>query len=148
METSDPTKLVIPEGVTEITKHIKFQQPDIEAITEVHIPDSVTRIGDYAFSGCSGLTEIVIPEGVISIGVDAFQRCTKLKEIHIPASVTEIETRFDSGLEGCVELIRLSVSPENKVYDSRNNCNAIIETASNKLLYGCNNGHSRRCNDY
>ena len=55
------------------------------------IPNSVTSIGDYAFSGCSGLTSITIPNGVTSIGGWAFYRCTGLTSITIPNSVTSIE---------------------------------------------------------
>ena len=61
-----------------------------ELVTELVIPDGVTSIGDYAFSGCSGLTSITIPNSVISIGGSAFSGCTGLTSIKIPNSVTSI----------------------------------------------------------
>ena len=54
------------------------------------IPDSVTSIWNYAFSGCTGLTGITIPSGVESIGTDAFDECTGLTDITIPSSVMSI----------------------------------------------------------
>ena len=57
----------------------------------IAIPDSVTSIGDSAFSGCSSLTEIHIPDSVTSIGDGAFCECKSLREIRIPDSVTSID---------------------------------------------------------
>ncbi|MBR2265557.1 MAG: leucine-rich repeat domain-containing protein, partial [Paludibacteraceae bacterium] len=77
------------------------------------IGNSVTSIEDYAFYGCSGLTSVTIPNSVTSIGSRAFSVCTGLTSI--------------------------VVEKGNSVYDSRNNCNAIIETATNTLIEGCQN---------
>ena len=79
-----------------------------KGLTSVVIPNSVTSIGDSAFSGCSGLTSVVIPKSVTSIGEAAFSDVTKI-----------------------------IVEEGNERYDSRNNCNAIIETESNTLVAGC-----------
>ena len=54
------------------------------------IPNSVTSIGDYAFSGCSSLTSVTIPDSVTSIGDDAFYYCTSLTSVTIPNSVRSI----------------------------------------------------------
>ena len=97
---------------------------------------SVTSIGDDAFSGCSGLTSVTIPNSVTSIGKWAFYGCTGLTSVTIPNSVTSIgEYAFDC----CTGLESIIVEDGNTVYDSRNNCNAIIETETNTLLQGCNN---------
>jgi len=59
-------------------------------ITSVTIPDSVTNVGDYAFSGCSSLTTVTIPNSVTSIGDGAFQLCANLTSVTIPNSVTSL----------------------------------------------------------
>ena len=65
------------------------------------IPDSVTSIGDYAFSNCSSLESVVIPDSVTSIGWDAFRDCSSLTSIVIPDSVTSIA---GDAFEGCSSL--------------------------------------------
>ena len=60
-------------------------------ITTVHLPDTVSHIGDHAFAYCESLKVMELPEGVSFIGYEAFSGCTELEAIYIPASVTEIE---------------------------------------------------------
>ena len=105
-------------------------------LTSIVIPNSVTSIGDVAFSGCSSLTSIEIPNSVTSIRGDAFSWCTSLTSIEIPNSVTSIG---DLAFSGCSSLTSIVVDAGNTKYDSRNDCNAIIETASNTLIAGCQN---------
>ena len=62
----------------------------LSAKTSVTIPNSVTSIGNSAFSGCSGLTSITIPNSVTSIGNSAFSGCSGLTSITIPTGVTSI----------------------------------------------------------
>ena len=99
------------------------------------IPNSVTTIGILAFSGISHLTSVTIPNSVTSIGGGAFRNCQGLTSVTIPQSVTSIG---EGAFEWCSYLTSLSVENGNTVYDSRNNCNAIIETKSNTLIAGCN----------
>lgn len=104
-------------------------------LTSIIIPDSVTGIGDGAFSYCTNLASITIPNSVISIGESAFDTCA-LTSIVIPDSVTSIG---EGAFGGCNNLRQITVAPWNPTYDSRNNCNAIIETATNTLIAGCQN---------
>ena len=76
-------------------------------VTNLVIPNDVTNIGNYAFSGCSGLTSIVIPDSVTSIGDYAFQYCSGLTSITIPNSVTSIG---DSAFSGCSGLTGIVIS--------------------------------------
>ena len=106
------------------------------SLTNVILGDSITSIGDRAFYDCSGLTSITIGNSVTSIGDSAFDNCYGLTNITIPDSVTSIG---DYAFYGCSGLKSISVNENNTVYDSRNNCNAIIETATNTLIAGCKN---------
>ncbi len=107
-----------------------------DGLTGITIPNSVTSIGESAFSSCYGLTGITIPNSVTSFGDYAFESCYELTSITIPNSVTSIG---NYAFFGCSGLESVVVDPGNTKYDSRENCNAIIETESNTLLYGCQN---------
>ena len=107
---------------------------DCSTLTSITIGNSVTSIGDEAFRSCSSLTSINIPNSVTSIGNGAFYWCTSLTSITLPNSVTSIG---DGAFNGCSSLTSIVVESGNTMYDSRENCNAIIETASNTLIAGC-----------
>ena len=104
-------------------------------LTSVTIPNSVTYIGDSLFSSCSSLTTVEIPNSVTYIGSHAFSS-TGLTSVTIGNSVTSIE---NSAFWGCSRLKTIIVEKGNEKYDSRNDCNAIIETATNTLILGCQN---------
>ena len=87
MEQKNSLILRIPEGTTVITKEMI---PD-KMITGVVIPDTVTRIEESAFSGCSMLKSVHIPDSVTSIGRCAFWGCHKLENVTLPCGLTRIE---------------------------------------------------------
>lgn len=125
------TELVIPEGVTIIGDYIFC---GCSSLTSITLPEGVMSIGKSTFNGCSSLTSITIPESVTNIGDEAFWRCNGLTVITIPDNVTSIgEWAFSD----CNSLTSIIVAEGNKMYDSREGCNAIIETASNTLIRGC-----------
>ena len=106
------------------------------SLTSIQIPNSVTSIGYSAFYDCSSLTSAEIGNSVTSIGARAFFYCESLTSIVIPNSVTSIGKQAFSS---CSSLTSIVVDAGNSIYDSRNDCNAIIETASNTLIAGCQN---------
>lgn len=101
--------LVIPNSVVTIEPSAFFTCYSFDG--DLVIGNSVTVIGDYAFDDCNGLHGMLnIPSNVTSIGIDAFRYCAF------------------SGI---------TVDLENPVFDSRDNCNAIIRTSTNELVTGC-----------
>ena len=109
---------------------------DCSGLNFVTIPSSVTSIGLAAFADCSGLSSVTIPSSVTSIGNGAFASCSGLTSVTIPSRVTSIG---DEAFYGCSSLNTIIVDLNNVTYDSRDNCNAIIRTATNTLIAGCKN---------
>lgn len=126
------------------------------SLKSVTIPNTVKSIGDCAFLGCASLETIKIPNSVTSMGNEPFAGCTSLKAFVVPDSIRKLTPNFFrqcSGLEyvfvsrsveriyetafyRCPNIKRVVVDSCNQKYDSRDNCNAIIETATNNLLLG------------
>jgi hypothetical protein len=98
----------------------------------------VIKIKSDAFGFCRNITNVIIPEGITTIESSAFEYCTKLESVHIPASVTSINTAYNPFMY-CEELASITVDGNNTIYDSRNGCNAIVETKTNTLVVGCKN---------
>ena len=149
------TSITIPNSVTSIGG-AAFR--GCTGLTSITIPNSVTDIGGFAFDGTpwynnqpDGVvfinnvlyrykgempdnTSITVENGTISIASCAFAGCKGLTSIIIPNSVTSIGTAV---FQGCTNLTSIVVESDNPNYDSRNNCNAIIETKSNALVASC-----------
>ena len=110
------------------------ENEEITSFDELHYFTGLTSTSEWAFNKCSSLTSITIPESVSSIGYGTFNKCSSLTSITIPVNVTSIG---DHAFDYCSGLTSITVAANNPVYDSRNGCNAIIETASNSLIAGC-----------
>ncbi|HHX67962.1 MAG TPA: leucine-rich repeat protein [Gallicola sp.] len=125
------------------------------SLTKINIPYSVVKIGDYAFRDCVRLVSINFPKKIVSYGSNflnntgievlsvpinvtnvnsAFDGLNKLKRLYIHKYVKEITATFDS-----IHLSKIVVDPRNEIFDSRQDCNAIIDTKSNELILGCKN---------
>ena len=127
------TSVTIPNPVTEIG-YSAFS--GCRGLTSVTIPTSLKTIGERAFKDCQSLTSVAIPNSVTSIGDLAFYNCSALTSVSIGNSVSSIG---NSAFYGCGGMTSIVVASGNTTYDSRGNCNAIIETASNTLIAGCCN---------
>ena len=130
---SSLTSIKIPNSVTKIYADT-FR--GCIGLTSIEIPNSVTIIGSQAFRGCSRLSYVTIPNSVIDIRGGAFQDCSGLTSVTIPNSVTSISPQ---AFAYCSSLTSIIVESGNTRYDSRDNCNAIIETTRNALVFGCKN---------
>lgn len=99
-------------------------------LTSVVLPETVTAIGASAFQYCFYLSSIRLSENLENIASDAFWNCVRLTSIRIPAKVSSIG---DTVFGYCTQLADVSVDPANTVFDSREGCNAIVETSTNTL---------------
>lgn len=96
---------------------------------------SVTVLGLASFYGIR-ITSIIIPNTVTTIGRSAFNNCTNITSLHIPSSVTSIEPL---ALRNLFSIEDITVDEGNQTFDSRNDCKAIIEKESKRLVRGCIN---------
>ena len=119
------------DGYTSIGEFAFRVCKNLKSIT---IPNSITKIGACAFDYNISLNSITIPNSVVKIGDFCFDGCRSLKQITIPKSVTSIGR---GAFYSCYNLQSIVVESGNKKYDSRENCNAIIETSTNTLIVGC-----------
>lgn len=125
------TEIIIPNSITKIEDRT-FEY--CNSLERVIIPNSVVEIGNNAFD-CCNLSQICIPNSVKTIGERAFSYCRRIAEISIPESVSKIgKEAFD-----CGDITTIKVDENNTTYDSRDGCNAIIETDTNTLIQGCVN---------
>lgn len=123
--------VTIPPTVTSVGREAFAGCTALEAIS---MYEGTKEICQEAFSGCTALKTLVLPAGLMSIGFGSFCNCQSLDAIIIPKSVTGIDV---TSFEGCDALSAIAVEGGNVVYDSREECNAIVETNTNTLVFGC-----------
>ena len=146
--------VTLPEGIVKIGAS-SFSR--CTSLTNINIPSSVETIGNSAFYNCLSLTNVTISQGLKKIGDSAFYKCIKLASVVLPDTLETIEDfafMYCSSLSSltipknlnqlgleifgyCSKLSSIVVDENNAKYDSRDNCNAIIESSSNTLVYGC-----------
>ena len=127
------TSINLPNNITSIGQYAFY---GCSALKSVTIPSCMTAIDDYVFQGCSSMTSLTIPNTITSIGVYSFTGCKSLLSLNIPYSVTNI-TGYS--FIGCSGLKSIVIEEGNRVFDSREGCNALIRTATNTLMLGCEN---------
>ncbi len=162
-DESSIKKIVIPKSVTALGRDIFYQCKNLSSISveegnpvfdsrencnavietatntlrigcrSTVVPSSVEVLEEYSFSGVNGLTTLNLPDGVKSIGKNAFWADEGLTSVKLSKSVVELGS---GPFVGCSNISSFVIDPANPVYDSRNNCNAIIETATNTLIQG------------
>ena len=152
------TTIHIGSGTTEFTCHLKFNDvkdlgnqirnvfADCNNLRTIVVDENNSLIDSR--SGCNaivetatntillGCNETTIPEGIGAVEQEAFALCDRLEALHIPSTLAAIPSGTFSN---CRNLTAITVADGNTVYDSRNGCNAVIETATNTLLLGCVN---------
>lgn len=124
---------IIPNTVKEIGA---YAFDNCYGLLKIEVPESVTKIANNAFSACIGLTEVNLPISLECIGSSAFEGCRNLSSLYIPSNVKDVGVLC---FTRCYNLQKIEVDPNNVTYDSRDNCNAIIKTATNELIAGCSN---------
>lgn len=128
------TAVELPNTITRIDADAFYDCRDLRSVT---IPNSVTYIGNRAFYYCMRLSSIEIPNSVTYIGNGAFYDCHITGILTIPNSVTYIGTNAFSRTSR--DLTGIVVAEGNPNYDSRDGCNALIQTSTNLLMLGCKN---------
>lgn len=101
--TAPITTVVFGDGVQRIPSHLLER---IETLTSVTIPNSVTSIGESAFTDCANLTAISLPDGITNIGADAFSGCEKLGAIVLPSSLATVDYTL---FMGCTNLKSVTI---------------------------------------
>ena len=139
--SSNITSFIFGNKVEHIPARLCY---DMNKLSEITIPNSVTSIGEYAFYNCSGLTSVTIPNSVTSIGKSAFSGCSGLTSVTIGEKVEGISEEAFSGCSGLISVtIPNSVTSIDK--DAFKSCSSLtsvtigekVETIGEEAFSGC-----------
>ena len=130
---TDVANVVIQDGITGLGRYTFQYYTGLRSVT---MSNSVTSVGKDVFINCTNLTSIEFSNNLTTIGENAFYGCIALEGVVIPSSVTSIA---ENTFYNCRSLGSIVVAEGNSVYDSRENCDAIIRSADNALVVGSNN---------
>ena len=111
-----------------------FAFEDCYSLENISLPNTLRYIEDYAFWGCTELYPPMLPDSLEYLGDCAFGKCKPIRNLYLPSKVKSFESAFNMD-----SLETITVDIRNPYIDSRNNCNAVIETQTNTLLWGCKN---------
>lgn len=120
---------VFPENLTELSASVFSGCQKLSAFV---IPAKVTTIQQSAFSQCASLKEMSIPDLTTNLASGIFNSCTGLEKIHIGSGVTNVD--FQSMLWGCTSLLEITVSEENRIYESDGN-GVVFQKDNASLIY-------------
>lgn len=123
----------LPDNITTIGEAAFL---DCDNIRSIKLPNKLKEIRNEAFGGCVKIESLTFPESLLEIGRGAFYGCESVKSLFIPKNVRNIGYR---AFRGCNGLLEISIDSLNTKYDSRKDCNAIIESNTNILIAGCLN---------
>lgn len=112
-------------------------------VEELHIPATITHnrekykvyiLGRESLANHSEILSVMVDEGVSDIGDNAFENCINLKSLYLPASISSVGICL---FGSCYNLRSIVIDSNNEDYDSREGCNAIINSNTNELVAGC-----------
>lgn len=131
------TSITIPDNVKELGECVFA---NCNSLTKAHTGNGISTLNDGLFLGCNSLKTLIIGDNVTTIndgdmgGIVNY--CTNLGSVTIGKSLTSLDPSF---FFHCYDLKHIEVKRGNHTFDSRNTCNAIIETKTNTLVFGCMN---------
>lgn len=133
---SNLAEIMMYDGCTTLTNDSNDQEGlfyNCKKLTKVTLSDYITALPKYCFYNCVKLVEVKMPSALTTLNYGIFMACSSLSSLHIPKNVTSIG---NSIIQNCPSVVSLTVDSENTTYDSRNNCNCIINKSTNTLLFG------------
>lgn len=135
-DTDGDNRLSYAEAAAVESVGTVFKGSTILSFDEFKYFTSVKKLEDNAFYECRQLRKLTLPESVEEIGRYALCMLDAISELVIPAAV---KTMAELSMTANPSVEKIVVAEGNTVYDSRNNCNALIHTETNRLLAGCKN---------
>ncbi len=120
----------------ELVNSHKETLKQLKIMDKIEIPNDTKIIAEEVFKDNKNLLSIYIPDTVEIIKESAFEGCISLKTLFIPKNVKIIEK---NAFKGCSSLEKIVVDDDNLFFDSRNNCNSLIDKNNNCLIRGSNN---------
>lgn len=134
----EDTKTLVVNGEGEVKLGASLRQPEYSQypFEKLIVGEGITKLGSNSFVRCQSLKEVSLPDSLQEINNYVFFECKSLESIEIPKNVELLGTGIFSR---CDALTEIKVDEDNPVFDSRDNCNAIIMTEGNFLRLGCKN---------